>query len=74
MAKLKEKKKGQASASATRRWGNYTKTYAKVKASYLQSHENEVARLEEEHARESKNMSKAADAERERLVTTLEKM
>ena len=48
---------------------NYNKTYAKVEASYLLSHENEVARLEEEHDRESKNMSKAADVERERLVT-----
>jgi hypothetical protein len=53
---------------------NYNKTYAKVEASYLLSHENEVARLEEEHDRESKNMSKAADAEREWLVTSLEKM
>ena len=30
LAKLKEKKKGQASASATRRWDNYNKTYAKA--------------------------------------------
>jgi hypothetical protein len=44
---LQEKKKGQASASATRRWDNYNKTYAKVEASYLQSFANEIARLEE---------------------------
>ena len=57
LAKLKEKKKGQASAAQSRRWDNYNKTYAKVEASYKQSFENELARLEEEHDRESKKMS-----------------
>ena len=74
LAKLKEKKKGQASAAQKRRWDNYSNAYAKVEASYKQSFENEVARLEAEHDRESKKMSKAADAERVRLVISLEEM
>jgi hypothetical protein len=74
LAKLQEKKKGQASAAQRRRWENYNKTYAKVEASYKQSFEKEVAKLEEERAREIKKLGKAADSERERLIAALEKV
>ena len=47
LAKLKERKKGQASAAQKARWENHHKAYAQAKADHKDSFEKEIAQLEE---------------------------
>jgi hypothetical protein len=74
LAKLREKKKGQASYAQKLRRENYKKTYAEIEAKNQQSFEKELAKLERKREREVEKMSMAADAERERFVTKLDKV
>ena len=73
LAKLKERKKGQASAAQKARWKNYRKAYAKAEAEHKDSFEKEIAKLEKEHKKTIEAMDKASHAEKERCRAALEK-
>ena len=73
LAKLKEQKKGQASAAQKARWENHHKAYAQAKADHKDSFEKEIAELEKKHKKTIEAMGKASDAEKERCHAALEK-
>ena len=73
LAKLKERKKGRASAAQKARWENYHKAYAKAEADHKGSFEKEMSKLEKDHKKTIDAMVKASDAEKECCQAALEK-